>query len=72
MNMANQIGGALTAIVTPWFGEIFGWTTGFRIAAIVAALGAVAWLFVNPRANLAPSPTTRPAPQTYSEQKETA
>jgi len=72
MNMANQIGGAITAIATPWFGDIFGWSTGFRVAATVAALGAVAWLFVNPRANLAPSLAARMAPQTFSEQKETA
>lgn len=72
MNMANQIGGALTAIATPWFGDIFGWSTGFRVAATVAALGAVAWLFVDPRANLAVSPAARTAPQTFSEQKETA
>src|SRR4030095_5785383 len=35
MNMANQIGGALTAIVTPWLGDMFGWSTGFRVAATV-------------------------------------
>jgi MFS transporter, ACS family, glucarate transporter len=72
MNMANQIGGALTAIVTPWLGDMFGWSTGFRVAATVAALGAVAWLFVNPRANLAPSSAARIAPQAFLEHKETA
>jgi ACS family glucarate transporter-like MFS transporter len=72
MNMTNQIGGALTAIVTPWFGDIFGWSTGFRVAATVAALGAVAWLFVNPRANLTSSSAAGIVPATFSEQKDTA
>ena len=72
MNMANQIGGALTAILTPWLGDLFGWNTGFRAAATVAALGAAAWLFVEPRANLSPSPAASLAPRTFSEQKEPA
>jgi ACS family glucarate transporter-like MFS transporter len=71
MNMANQIGGALTAIATPWIGGMFGWSTGFRVAAAIATLGAVAWLFVEPRANLAPSPA-QIAPPAFSQQKETA
>lgn len=72
MNMANQIGGALTAIATPWIGGRFGWSTGFRVAATMATLGAVAWLFVEPRANLAPSSAAHSAPQGFLEQKETA
>jgi len=72
MNMANQIGGALTAIVTPWFGDMFGWSTGFRVAATVAALGALAWLFVDPGASLAPSPAAPVRREAFPEQKETA
>ena len=72
MNMANQIGGALTAIVTPWIGGMFGWSTGFRVAATMAILGAVAWLFVDPRANLAPSSAAHITPQALLEHKETA
>jgi len=72
MNMANQIGGALTAIVTPWIGGMFGWSTGFRVAATMAMLGAVAWLFVDPRANLAPSSAAPITPQALLDQKETA
>lgn len=57
MNMINQIAGALTAIMTPLLGEKFGWNTSFRVAATIAALGAVAWLFVNPVAALSPGRT---------------
>jgi len=56
MNMANQIGGMITVSLTPFLAGQFGWNAGFRVAAIVAALGAVAWLFVDPRANLSASP----------------
>jgi ACS family glucarate transporter-like MFS transporter len=71
MNMANQIGGALTALVTPWLGDRFGWSTGFRVAASVAGLGALAWLFVNPGARLSPSLNVVSSAQT-SPQRETA
>lgn len=56
MNMANQIGGMITVSLTPFLASQFGWIAGFRVAAIVAALGAVTWLFVDPRANLSASP----------------
>jgi len=55
MNMANQIGGMITVSLTPLLAARFGWNAGFRVAAAVAALGAIAWLFVNPRATLSPS-----------------
>lgn len=55
MNMANQFAGMISASLTPWLAEKFGWNLGFRVAATVAALGAIAWLFVDPRATLSPS-----------------
>jgi MFS transporter, ACS family, glucarate transporter len=55
MNMANQFAGMISVSLTPWLAEKFGWNLGFRVAATVAALGAVAWLFVDPRATLSPS-----------------
>jgi ACS family glucarate transporter-like MFS transporter len=48
MNMGNQIGGTLTASLTPAFAAQYGWTASFLIAAGLCALGAVAWLFVDP------------------------
>lgn len=48
MNMVGQIGGAVTAILTPMIAEGFGWTASFLVAAGLAALGSLAWLMVNP------------------------
>src|SRR5580692_9132483 len=33
VNMGGQIGGALTASLTPWIAQHFGWTTSFAVAA---------------------------------------
>ena len=64
MNMANQIGGMITVSLTPLLAARFGWNAGFRVAAVVAGLGAVAWLFVDPRATLSPSEIALPQPAT--------
>jgi ACS family glucarate transporter-like MFS transporter len=48
VNMGGQLGGALTASLTPWIAEHFGWTTSFGTAAGLALLGAVCWLAVHP------------------------
>src|SRR5437588_6391326 len=67
MNMANQIGGMITVSLTPFLADRFGWNTGFHVAAAIAGLGAIAWLLVNPRVTLSPSPGIPPF-----EQRETA
>src|SRR6202034_4165558 len=46
VNMGGQIGGAVTASLTPWIAQRFGWTTSFAIAAGLAILGALCWLTV--------------------------
>jgi ACS family glucarate transporter-like MFS transporter len=48
MNMGAQIGGAVTASLTPAIADRFGWTTSFAVAAALCILGALAWLMVNP------------------------
>lgn len=48
MNMGGQFGGVLTASLTPWIAERYGWTASFLVAAGLCALGSVAWVFVNP------------------------
>jgi MFS transporter, ACS family, glucarate transporter len=48
VNMGGQIGGALTASLTPWIAQRFGWTTSFGIAAALAVAGAVCWMTVHP------------------------
>ena len=48
VNMGGQIGGAVTASLTPWIAQRFGWTTSFAAAAALAVLGAICWLTVHP------------------------
>ncbi len=47
MNMACQIAGALTALLTPVIAKYFGWNTPFFVAAALCCLGALCWLFVD-------------------------
>jgi len=39
MNMGAQIGGAVTAQLTPWIAREFGWTASFLVAAALCVLG---------------------------------
>jgi len=71
MNMINQFGGIVTSPLTPFLAEKFGWNTSFRVAAAVAALGAVAWLLVDPRATLSPSQSMA-APEGFAQRREPA
>ena len=48
VNMGGQIGGAVTASLTPWIAQRFGWTTSFAMAAGFAVLSALLWLTVHP------------------------
>ena len=53
MNMGAQLGGAVTALLTPVIATHFGWTYPFIVAATLSALGAIAWLTINPSRTLA-------------------
>jgi ACS family glucarate transporter-like MFS transporter len=48
MNMGGQAGGVCTASLTPLIASHFGWEMSFVAAASIAALGAVAWILINP------------------------
>jgi len=48
MNMGAQVGGAVTASLTPWIADRFGWTPSFLVAAGLCLAGSLAWLLVNP------------------------
>ena len=48
MNMGGQAGGVCTASLTPLIAAHFGWEMSFVAAASIAALGAVAWILINP------------------------
>jgi ACS family glucarate transporter-like MFS transporter len=53
MNMGSQIGGAVTAYITPVIANAYGWTASFGAAAVVCLCGAAAWLFIDPNHVLA-------------------
>jgi ACS family glucarate transporter-like MFS transporter len=48
VNMGGQIGGAVTASLTPWIAKRAGWTSSFSLAALLAVVAAICWLFVHP------------------------
>jgi MFS transporter, ACS family, glucarate transporter len=48
MNMGAQIGGAVTASLTPAIASHFGWTASFLVAAALCLTGAVSWTLVDP------------------------
>ena len=50
--MGAQIGGAVTASLTPWIAQRFGWTSSFLAAALLGVAGAIAWLGVDPETAL--------------------
>lgn len=68
MNMGAQIGGAVTASLTPWIAQHLGWTSSFLVAALLGIAGAIAWLGVDPEATLSGAarpdrPTVESVPQ---------
>ncbi len=49
MNMGAQFGGVVTAPLTPWIGDHYGWSASFFAAAALCVVGAVAWIGVRPQ-----------------------
>ena len=60
MNMGAQVAGAITASLTPWIAQQFGWAMAFYVAAGFAVFGAAMWLLVNPGSTLATEAETAP------------
>ncbi len=54
MNMGCQIGGTVTASLTPVLAQTFGWSSSFLVAAALCLFGSLAWLFVDPGRALVP------------------
>ena len=52
MNMGGQIGGIVTASLTPLIAHQFSWTASFLVAAALCAAGSLAWLAVDPNVEL--------------------
>lgn len=61
MNMGCQIGGAITASLTPWIAAEFGWIAAFVVAAVLTIIGAIAWFLVDPTKPLVRDATVAPA-----------
>ncbi|HEV2465390.1 MAG TPA: MFS transporter [Acidobacteriaceae bacterium] len=56
INTGGQIGGAVTASLTPWIAQRYGWTTSFTIAAALAVFSALCWMTVHPERPLVIEP----------------
>jgi ACS family glucarate transporter-like MFS transporter len=54
MNMGAQIGGMVTASLTPFIASRFGWTASFMVAAALCVFGALAWMIVDPERAIQP------------------
>jgi ACS family glucarate transporter-like MFS transporter len=52
MNMGAQLGGGVTAVLTPVIAVHLGWTYPFLVAATLSGFGAMAWLAVDPTRQL--------------------
>jgi ACS family glucarate transporter-like MFS transporter len=51
MNMGAQVGGAVTASLTPYIAVLYGWNAAFFVAAALALAGACLWLWIDPKLN---------------------
>jgi ACS family glucarate transporter-like MFS transporter len=61
MNMGAQIGGAVTASLTPAIASHFGWTASFLAAGGLCVLGAAAWMIVDPERTIVSVPNVASA-----------
>jgi MFS transporter, ACS family, glucarate transporter len=53
MNMGAQFGGVVTASLTPWIADHYGWPASFTVAACLCVVGAAAWLLIRPDRTIA-------------------
>ena len=54
MNMGGQIGGAVTASLTPVIANHFGWEVSFLVSAALCLFGAAMWILVDPSRSIEP------------------
>jgi ACS family glucarate transporter-like MFS transporter len=48
MNTGANLGGTLSPTLTPWLADTFGWSVSLGIAAGIALLGGLCWIFIRP------------------------
>jgi ACS family glucarate transporter-like MFS transporter len=56
--MGAQIGGMVTASLTPFIASRWGWTASFVVAAALCLFGAAAWMIVDPEKTIGTSQQT--------------
>jgi MFS family permease len=49
MNTGGNGGGLLAPVITPLFARHFGWKSGLGLACAVSVLGALCWLWIDPK-----------------------
>jgi len=55
MNTGANVGGAISPTLTPWIATHWGWPVSLGIAALIAILGGLMWLKIDPGKGLAAS-----------------
>ena len=48
MNMGANIGGAISPSLTPWIAQQWGWPVSLGVAALIALIGGILWLKIDP------------------------
>jgi ACS family glucarate transporter-like MFS transporter len=48
MNMGANIGGAISPTLTPWIAQHWGWPVSLGVAALIALIGGILWLNIDP------------------------
>jgi MFS family permease len=49
LNTGGNAGGLLAPVVTPWVAKRFGWPLAISLASAVCLIGAMLWLWIDPR-----------------------
>jgi ACS family glucarate transporter-like MFS transporter len=64
MNMGNQFAGTITASLTPYLANHFGWTASFMVAAALCLVGSLSWLAASPDAQISTKPARKESERT--------
>ena len=48
MNTGANLGGTLSPTLTPWIADSYGWPVALGLAAVMAFVGGLCWLFIKP------------------------
>jgi ACS family glucarate transporter-like MFS transporter len=54
LNMANNLGGAISPVMTPLIAKHFGWTAALDVGAIVILSMGSLWFLVHPERSIDP------------------